>query len=129
MKKLLESMGIGLVYILDILAGLNWSLIYIYCFVMVMDLVTGAYKAMYTGSFESKKMKEGLIRKDCRIVFAICIDFFARCICKFWNCDNNRKCHIGRICNKRSIKCIRKLVASGKEDTRIYNEMVRCIKK
>ena len=73
MDKLIMSMSAGIGVVLSVLAGIDSFLVYLYCFLMVLDLVTGWYKSTKNGTFESKIMKQGLIGKvlELIIVFAL----------------------------------------------------------
>ncbi len=73
MKELIIGMSAGLSAILSTLAKADWFLIYIYVFFMILDLVTGWYKATKKGNYQSKIMKNGLKGKviELFIIFSL----------------------------------------------------------
>lgn len=73
MENLINAMQIGIQDIFTVLTEANWYLIYTYCFFMIMDLITGGYKATKTRTFNSSKMKDGLKGKviELLIVFIL----------------------------------------------------------
>jgi toxin secretion/phage lysis holin len=73
MEKLRASMELGIATFVAILADVDWFLVYIYVFFMILDLITGCYKATKNGDYKSSKMKEGLKGKviELFIVFAL----------------------------------------------------------
>lgn len=73
MKDLRLSMQAGLSALIATLAHIDWFFIYMYVIFMILDLLTGWYKATKNGNYESKKMKEGLKGKvlELFIVFAL----------------------------------------------------------
>lgn len=73
MEKLKIAMETGVMTFISILSGLDWFLVYLYVFFMVLDLITGWYKATKNGNYSSKKMKEGLKGKviELLIVFSL----------------------------------------------------------
>lgn len=73
MEKLKIAMETGVMTFISILSGLDWFLVYLYVIFMVLDLITGWYKATKNGNYSSKKMKEGLKGKviELLIVFSL----------------------------------------------------------
>lgn len=73
MRDLRLSMQAGASAIIATLAHIDWFFIYIYVIFMILDLLTGWYKATKNGEYSSKKMKEGLKGKvlELFIVFAL----------------------------------------------------------
>lgn len=71
MEELKNAIINGFGTIIMTLAGVDWYLIYIYCFFMMLDLITGWYKAKKTNDFSTKIMKEGLIGKVIELVIVI----------------------------------------------------------
>lgn len=71
MEELKNAIINGFGTIIMTLAGVDWYLIYIYCFFMMLDLITGWYKAKKTNDFSTKVMKEGLIGKVIELVIVI----------------------------------------------------------
>lgn len=71
MEELKNAIITGFGTIVTTLAGIDWFLIYLYCFFMILDLVTGWYKAKKNKEFITTKMKEGLIGKVIELVIVI----------------------------------------------------------
>lgn len=80
MDKLIMSMSAGIGVVISVLAGIDWFLVYLYCFLMMLDLATGWYKSAKNGSFESSKMKEGLIGKVLELIIVFALLFWQKAL-------------------------------------------------
>lgn len=78
MEELKNAIVAGVGSIISTLAGIDWFLIYLYCFFMILDLITGWYKAKKNKDFNTKKMKEGLIGKVIELVIVFGLLFLQR---------------------------------------------------
>ncbi len=83
MEALKNAIISGAGSIVATLAGIDWFLIYLYCFFMVLDLLTGWYKAKKNKTFETTKMKQGLIGKVIELVIVFGLLFLQKAFADF----------------------------------------------
>lgn len=78
MEALKSAIIAGIGSIISTLAGIDWFLIYLYCFFMVLDLITGWYKATKNQEFKTTQMKEGLIGKVIELIIVFGLLFLQK---------------------------------------------------
>lgn len=61
--------------------GLPWELLYLWAFLMVLDIISGAISAALRGEFSSREMKHGLWRKVFEIIIMISLLVIQRVAC------------------------------------------------
>ena len=83
MEALKNAIISGVGSIISTLAGIDWFLIYLYCFFMVLDLITGWYKATKNQEFKTTQMKEGLIGKVIELVIVFGLLFLQKAFADF----------------------------------------------
>lgn len=83
MEELKNAIIAGVGSVITTLAGIDWFLIYLYCFFMVLDLITGWYKSTKKQEFKSTKMKEGLIGKAIELVIVFGLLFLQKAFADF----------------------------------------------
>lgn len=83
MEELKNAIVSGIGTIITTLAGIDWFLIYLYCFFMILDLITGWYKATKNKEFKTTTMKQGLVGKVIELVIVFGLLFLQRAFADF----------------------------------------------